>query len=207
MKARTIEAARVDPTQYRTTLNAAIAGDQASAGRLLLELRPRLIAYIQRHLPRELARVIEANDVLQDTQIEAFRRIRTFVDSGDDSFFGWLVTIARRQMLQYLRARRTIKRGHGIKPELSGEFIDELALSSHTPSRSAAGHELAFALETCLQRLPDDYAKAIRLRHIDRLPFSEVATKMQRSERAAQMLCNRGMKLLREQLMSMSRFV
>lgn len=197
----------MDSTQYQTTLNSAIAGDQASVGRLLLELRPRLISYIQHHLPRELTRVIEANDVLQDTQIEAFRRIQTFVDSGVDSFYGWLVTIARRQMLQYLRARRTLKRGYGIKSELSGEFIDELAINVQTPSRSAARHELAFALETCLQRLPDDYAKAIRLRHFERLPFSEVATKMLRSERAAQMLCNRGMKLLREQLMSMSRFV
>jgi RNA polymerase sigma factor (sigma-70 family) len=109
-------------------------------------------------------------------------------------------------MLQYLRARRTLKRGGGLNSEQSSEFLEQLALNTHTPSQSVVRHELAFAVETCLQRIPPDYALAIRLRHLDRLTFAEVADRMHRTERAAQMLCNRGMKQLKEQLRSMSRF-
>jgi RNA polymerase sigma-70 factor (ECF subfamily) len=153
-----------------------------------------------------LTRLVEPNDILQDTQIEAFRRIRSFCDNGGDGFYIWLVQIARRQMLQYLRARRTLKRGGGLALEHSSEFLEQLALDTHTPSQSVVRHELAFAVETCLQRIPPDNALAIRLRHLDRLTFAEVADRMQRTERAAQMLCNRGMKQLKAQLRSMSRF-
>ena len=196
----------MDACQFKSLIQLAVAGDQVATGRLLLELRPRLISYIQRHMPKELVRIVEAGDILQDTQIEAFKKIKSFVDMGEEGFFGWLVTIARRQISHYLRARRTIKRGGGLQREQSGEFIELLSINTHTPSRSAARHELNFAIETCLQRLPIDYAMAIRLRHIDRLPFTEVATQMNRTERAAQMLCNRGIKQLRAQLRSLSRF-
>jgi RNA polymerase sigma-70 factor (ECF subfamily) len=196
----------VDSTQFQLLLQSAVGGDRTAAGRVMLQIRPRLIAYIQRHLPRSLIRLVEPSDILQDAQIEAFRRMESFSDNGNDSFYAWLVQIARRQMLQYLRARRTLKRGGGLNSEQSSEFLEQLALNTHTPSQSVVRHELAFAVETCLQRIPPDYALAIRLRHLDRLTFAEVADRMHRTERAAQMLCNRGMKQLKEQLRSMSRF-
>jgi len=48
--------------------------------------------------------------------------------------------------------------------------------------------------------LPPDYQEVILLRNLERLPFDEVAHRMDRSRPAAQMLWMRAMRKLREAL-------
>ena len=185
----------------------AVAGNTTAAGRLFFLLTPRLRAYVDRRLPRVLTRYVESADVIQDTHIEAFRRIRSFQPDGVDGFEKWLFTIARNQMLQRLRAHRSLKRGSGLtRGDSAAILLEELAMTQHTPSHSAARHELLFAIELGLQRLPNDQAQAVRLRHIERLPVIDVAHRLQRTEHAVHMMCNRGLRQLREHLRSRSRY-
>ena len=70
---------------------------------MLHEYTPRLLAYLQRHLPPELCRIVEPQDVLQDTFFEAFQRVADFRPDGDDAAYRWLVTIARNRILRWRR--------------------------------------------------------------------------------------------------------
>jgi RNA polymerase sigma-70 factor, ECF subfamily len=195
-------------TDLSDQIQAAIAGDATAVACVLLAYRPRLLDYIERKLPNELRRIIDPQDVLQDTQFRAARRIGSFRSDGDDAFYRWLVTISRNRMLQLLEMSQTQKRGGG---ETRGDSIEvlleDLAVSHRTPSRSAAGHELVRVVEACIEQLPSDHAEVIRLRYIEGLSVADVAERMARTGAAVTMLCQRAAKTLREKLRSKSRFL
>jgi RNA polymerase sigma-70 factor (ECF subfamily) len=179
---------------------------------LLLSERGPLLAYINRHLPAELAASADPQDVLQDTYFEAFRRIGQFRADDATSVYRWLVTIARNRIAELLRARRTAKRGGGGASVGQGSdslvaLLEELVVYRRTPSRSAAAHEFLVAVERALGRLDDDYRQAVSLRYLDGLTPGEIARKMGRTERAVHMLCSRGLKAVRMDLRSASLFL
>jgi RNA polymerase sigma factor (sigma-70 family) len=194
-----------------------MAADPLSLQLLFHTERARLLEYVRRHLPAELAGVIDVQDVLQDTYINAFRRMGQFSPGGDSSsVFRWLVTIARHRIAELLRLQRTAKRGGRRSAADLGAADDDdsliqtlaqLAVYQRTPSRSAAAHEFMAAVEESLRRLPGAYRDAVNLRYVQGLTPGEIASKIGRSERAVHMLCNRGLKAVRLDLRSASLFL
>lgn len=188
----------------------AIAGNSAALQRLFYLYHKRLLSYIKKNMPVELQQQMDPQDVLQDSLFEVTRRIREFKDDGDDSFFRWVATIARNRIIDLTRMARAAKRGGG-RSRISADdkllqLLEQLAVYSRTPSRSAAAHEFMAVFDACLARLSDDHQRAIRFRFIDGLSVDEAATKMGRTKGAFHMLCNRGLKALRTELQSASRF-
>lgn len=189
--------------------------DARAAQMLLFSEQPRVLAYIERHLPAIVAALIQPVDVLQDVYVEAFRRIDSFTRRDETSVYRWLVTIARAQIAMLLRRHRAKKRGGGAGGALNVSqgsdsvvlVLEDLAINRHTPSRSAAGHELRAAVEAALARLGEGYAQAIRLRYIEGLTAPEVAEKMGKTVAAVHMLCQRGLQAVRRDLRSMSLYL
>ena len=64
-----------------------------------------------------------------------------------------------------------------------------------SPSVQLQEHERELQLADALTRLPADYREVIELRNLQRLPFDEVAARMERSRPAAQMLWMRAIRL------------
>jgi RNA polymerase sigma-70 factor (ECF subfamily) len=191
-----------------SSLSAAIAGDLSALEAVLRDERPRVLTYIQRHFPPELKRLLEPQDILQDTLFQAARAMTAFQPEGEDCVYRWLVTIARARMLKMVAARRTLKRGGGqTRGDSVAILMAELAIDELTPSRVMAGEELARTIEQCIRNLPTDYAEVVRLRHVDALPVADVAARMGRTEHAVHMLWNRAMKALRKEIRSATRFV
>jgi RNA polymerase sigma-70 factor, ECF subfamily len=73
-------------------------------------------------------------------------------------------------------------------------------VDAETPSRCAVRHEREILLADALAGLPADYRDVIVLRHIEGLPFEEVAQRMDRTAGAVRMLWLRALKKLREVL-------
>jgi RNA polymerase sigma-70 factor (ECF subfamily) len=69
-----------------------------------------------------------------------------------------------------------------------------------------AGHDVEAAIHAALAELKDDYREAVRLRFLQGLEISEVATRMGRTEWSVHKLCSRGLKCLRDVLGDGSRF-
>ena len=86
-------------------------------------------------------------------------------------------------------------------------MLCELAAHEKTPSRSASGHEFMAALEKSLGRLPEDLRTAVTLRYIQGMSPTEIAGKMDRTERAVHQLCYRGVQMVRRELRSASMFI
>jgi len=192
----------------------AASGSAVALETLLHRTHRKLLNYITRHFPNELKNTLEPLDILQDTWLKATRSIEFFRDDGEtESLFRWLASIAQNLLNDQLDYQRAAKRTGITAGKPHGEngiverLLDELAVHSRTPSRSAASHELMALLAAALQRIPADQAEAVRLRHIDRLGIDEIALRMGRTKVAVMNLCNRGLKWLRWELRTASIYV
>lgn len=193
-----------DPgTLHADLLNRAIAGDATALQRLLSGYQSRILARLNRKMPPTLARVLAAEDLLQECLLDVFRTISSFRPNGTHAFERWLITIADNRLIDAIRAWSAAKRGGGmvVAETLSGRsaaipLLELVRVDSHSPSRSMVSHEVEAAVRVAISRLKEDYREAVRLRFLEGLDISEVATRMQRSEWSVHKLCTRGLRQL-----------
>lgn len=179
-------------------------GDAIALKLLLAATRQRLSEYVNRRIPEPLRRLIDADDIVQDTHVEVFRRIGEFTPQGDDAFFRWMATIAFRRLRNVVKWHRAEKRGGGAMPltqqveESMVALLDQCSASGRTPSRSIARRESIAAVRTALQALPDNYRAALWLVYLEGRPVAEAAERLNTTDRAIHGLCRRGLKMLGE---------
>ena len=182
-----------NPASEEALVARATAGDTSATDRLLLAHYRRLSARIGRKIPSECSGTIAADDELQETFAEVFRRLGSFRTQGEQSFYRWLATIAELRLADMVKAARAAKRGGGRKaaqaagnPEAGSvvNLLDLAAAHERTPSRSVARHEAASAIHVAMAGLKGDYREALQLRYLKGLPVAEIAKQMNRTERA-----------------------
>ena len=83
-------------------------GDRASLDALCARHQGRLLALIRLHLSPELAARLAPEDLLQETLLEAARKVGGFEPQGPAAFYRWLVGIARFKIAEAERARRAL---------------------------------------------------------------------------------------------------
>ncbi len=192
----------------------AVGGDKVALKVLLTDSYDDLCRYIERKAPSNLRRIVDAEDVVQDAHVEVFRRIETFQPRGADAFQRWVTTIAISRLRNSVKRHRAAKRNPGLVApmtlrveESSVALFDALAGPGRTPSASLARCEAIDAVHGAIADLPEQYQQVVWLVHIDGCTVKDVATRIDRTERAVHGLCRRGMDLLRERLGSASRFM
>lgn len=194
----------------RELMMRAAGGDAAALERLLQTHRPRLLGYIAKQVPQSMRRLVEPQDVLQDTYFEAFRRMAGLAVGGV-SAYPWLATIARNRIIDLVRAHRSLKRDGKAAADAGDQpvvaLLQDLAIYRRTPSQSAVARELLATLEQALAKLLPDQRHALSLRYLSGLPPAEIAQRMHRTAEAVHLLCNRGLKALRKELRSSSLYI
>jgi RNA polymerase sigma-70 factor (ECF subfamily) len=168
-----------------------------------------LLRYVDRLLPPDVREWHEPMDVLQDVFLDAFCHAQDFPIADEPEARRWLMTIARHRIVDLGRQRRSQKRGGGIGRIPLGSVVallENLAVYSRTPSRSAAAHEFVHVLDDALSRIEANYAQAIRLRYVQGLSCKEAGKKMSCSDKAIQAMCVRGLDALRLEMPSASVF-
>ena len=75
------------------------------------------------------------------------------------------------------------------------------ASNTNTPSVNADNREQQMIIAEVLEGLPDDYRQVIMMRNLQSLSHAEIATEMDRSERAIRMLWLRALKQLRHEVL------
>jgi RNA polymerase sigma-70 factor, ECF subfamily len=79
-----------------------------------------------------------------------------------------------------------------------------MVASYSTPSQHASRREQAVLLADALAQLSEDYREVIILRHLEGLPFADVARRMGRSEDSVQKLWVRSLASLRRSMEGVS---
>ena len=159
------------------------------------------------------AGLFDADDILQVTFLEAFLRISTFEPRGERSFLAWLRQIAENNIRD---AVRELERDKRLPPDRRlvaktnedsyAAFVEQLAVTTSTPSRSLGRKELCANLDGLLASLPPEYETVLRLYELEELPGAEVAERMGRSPGAVRMLLARARERLAEAVVNDPRF-
>jgi len=200
-------------TSSSELIERAVAGDEIATTVLLSICYPRLQKHLQRRIPRDIQGCIDVEDVVQDSQIQIFRNMPAFRNTGPDSFYRWVATVALHRLRNIIKAQRAIKRGRGCT--IGGTLtdggsslmlLDYVCGPENSPSQHAARTEAQVALDACLAELPEHYRQAVRLVYLEGRPVEEVARIMGRTKRAVHNLCHKAKEQLHIALGSTSRF-
>jgi RNA polymerase sigma-70 factor (ECF subfamily) len=198
-------AAEPDPEQL---LRLARAGDEHARGRLLDLFRNYLTLLARLQISRRLQSKVDAQDLVQETFLKAHRHFEQFRGGSEAELAGWLRQILAANVANLVRHYFGTQ---GRDVRLECELADELNRSSQawnlglvapqsSPSQRAARREEAVLLADTLARLPADYGDVIVLRHLEGLPFAEVARRMGRSVDSVEKLWVRALARLRQLL-------
>lgn len=185
-------------------VRAAVAGDQDALAALLAAVGPEVAGRLAREIRPLFRRVLDVDDVLQVTYLEAFLRIARFDYRGPGSFAKWLSRIAMNNLRDAIRGLERQKRPPGDRQiqatdSASGAagLLDRVGWTSTTPSRAVNKREMHETVLRALDRLPPDYAEVLRLYDLEGREVREVAAALQRSEGAFFMLRSRAIDYLR----------
>lgn len=192
-------------------VNRAIGGDM-SALTLLLEQNCGAVRAVL-HIDPKWASVLDPDDVLQVTFLDAFLQIGKFKAEGPGAFLGWLNRIAQNNLRDALRELSAVKRsppgqriGAGGQEDSALLLLANLGMTTTTPSRNAASAEVSAAINSAIALMPPDYGTVVRLYDLEGKSIGDVAAAMGRSTGAVHMLRTRAHEHLREILGSDTAF-
>ncbi|MCI0675089.1 MAG: sigma-70 family RNA polymerase sigma factor [Phycisphaerales bacterium] len=186
-------------------LKNAIAGD----GEALVDLLARHGPYVRRSLHGSIAErwqsMISLDDVMQEAYTDVFISIGGFVPRGEESFSAWLMALAKRNLIDAVRALEAEKRGgdcRRLAPRNRDDsftaLYERVCVTSSTPSRRAAGAEAQASLKQAVEGLPPVYRRVVEMYDLSEMPIQEVAAELRRSVGAVFMLRARAHRSLAE---------
>ncbi|MFA6562000.1 MAG: sigma-70 family RNA polymerase sigma factor [Verrucomicrobiia bacterium] len=183
-------------------------GDERAANELFARCRNYLAVVARAQVESWLRAKADASDLVQETLVEANRDLRQFRGTTEAEWLAWLRQILSRNAADFVRRYRgTDKRQQRLEVPLA-PLPDHSSLAAgleprdtgETPTQQIMRLEREIQIADALTRLEPDYQEIIILRNLERLPFEEVAQRMNRSRPAAQMLWMRAVKKLHEEM-------
>lgn len=177
-------------------LDRARAGDQHA----FRELTDPFRAELQLHCYRILGSLADAEDMLQETLLAAWRSLHSL--SGPGSLRAWLYRIATNRCLNALRAAKSRRPPEPVppfdptEPSLRSEItwlqpypdalLEQMAETAPGPAEQHAAKEtVRLAFIAGLQRLPPRQAAVLVLRDVLDFPLAEVAATLGVTDAAA----------------------
>lgn len=185
-------------------LRLARQGDAASRDRLFELCRGYLAVLARARVESSLRAKVDASDLVQQTMLEAHRDFDRFQGESEGEWLAWLRRILTHNAADFIRryrqtakrrARREVPLRHG-DDSTAAYRAAEPAGREPSPSQQIVAAEDQLRLAAALAQLPPDYQEVIMLRNLQRLPFNEVAQRMERSRPAVQMLWMRAIRKL-----------
>jgi len=190
----------------------AAAGDREAMEELMAAHRLRLRQMVAVRLDGRMASRIDASDVVQESLMEATRRLPEYLEQPEVPFFVWLRQLAWQRLAQLYRfhfkaQRRSVEREVAEIP-VSDEsmllFADRLAASGMAPSRHLRRRETQEQVRVALARLAPVDQEVLVLRHFEQLSTKEIAAVLKISEPAVRHRQRRALERLTRELRSSS---
>lgn len=188
-------------------LSRAVKGDAGALRSLLERYGPPVWSEVDRDIGPRLRSIIDADDVMQVTYMEAFLQIERLTARDVPAFIAWLRRIAQNNLRDAIKELERKKRpdpGRRVHAPAGEDsyiaLVDLLGETTTTPSRHVAAGEACEIIRAMLLRMPDDYATVIREYDLEGRSAPEVAASMGRSAGAIHMLRARAHDRLRSLL-------
>jgi len=172
------------------------AGDRVEFARLV----DAHYEMIYRLVMRMLQNTQDAEDVLQETFIKAYRHIRNF--DGRASISTWLYRIATNEALMHLRRKRPETLSIEEPSEEAGEEQEPMQITDWCcmPEESLMSEETKAYLDQAIEKLPSGLRLVFVLRDIQGLSTRETGEILDISDMAVKTRLSRARLRLREDL-------
>ena len=197
-----------DSSETDDLLRRAADGDRDALAALFARHRDRLEQMVLLRLDRRLRSRIDPADVLQETYLEAARRIAVFARAPTTSVYVWLRVLAGQKLVDLTRrhlgakmrdAGQEISLHRGALPQASSLSLAAQLLGRLTsPSRAAIRAETRLRVQEALNSLDPIDREVLALRHFELMTNGEVAQVLGLSKAAASNRYVRALKRLKE---------
>jgi RNA polymerase sigma-70 factor (ECF subfamily) len=202
-----------DNSDVRRLVELAADGDEAAWEQLLRDHRPRLRRMVALRLDRRLNGRIDASDVIQESYIDAARRLGDYAKNPTMPFFLWLRFLTGQRLLEQHRrhlgaqardAGREISLYHGAYPEATtADLAAHLLGKLSSPSQAAIRIEQTIRLQEALNSLEPIDREILALRHFEQFSNGEAAEVLGLDKSAASKRYGRALVRLKDALMAM----
>ncbi len=157
------------------------------------ELISRYENQIYRFGFRMCGQVQDAEDVVQDTFVSAFRYLKTF--RGEASLLTWLLKIASSVCLKKRRLKKNEPRQHVSFDDLQEQPAGESQIGDRdedpTPDEIVLSQEVREKFHQALAAIPAHYRQVLVLREMEGLSTREVADVLELTESAVKVRLHR----------------
>jgi len=174
------------------------AGDSQAFAGLFVKYESRLAVLIHYKLGQDLRRLVDVDDVLQETLMRAYRDIGGFQYRSPGAFMSWLARIAEHVIMDLARSQGRQKReAEMVRFRSDSNPGGSEPVDSMTPSRIFRENEALVRLIEQLDELPEDYRNVILLAKVEGLTTAALAERLGKSREATSLLLHRAIKRLR----------
>jgi RNA polymerase sigma-70 factor (ECF subfamily) len=185
------------------------AGDPRAFDQLFARHRAVLYRVVTRRLGRSLRGRIDPSDVVQETQIDAMRRLHDFFERRPMPFRTWLVRTAVQRVLKFRRHAQAARRDIGRERPLPvdddssspGPFRS-IAADGLTASQQIAARDLASRLHAVLDRLPEPDRAIVGMRALEGLSYEDAGIRLEIDPATARKRYGRALLRLRALLLA-----
>ncbi len=128
---------------------------------------------IARHVARYMKSAADAEDVVQEAFIRAYRGLPSF--RGDSTFYTWLYRIAANVAMRHLKQRPSEVLLGDDAPEERTDAFEPGVSDASQPERVLIAAQIADTVQRALGKLQPDLAEALMLFEVENKPYAEIA--------------------------------
>jgi RNA polymerase sigma-70 factor (ECF subfamily) len=166
-----------DSAETHALLEQAGAGDRQALERLFRHYRPLLRRFVALRLDPGLRQRQDASDVVQEAELEAYRRLGDFLRRRPMPFALWLRKTAYERLLKARRHAGAGRRALACEvplPDRSSRFLARQLLAGSAPGAGLDREEAARRVRQAVAGLPEVDLQVVVMRNFDGLSNPEI---------------------------------
>ena len=141
--------------------------------------RALLRRVIELRLDNRMRARLDASDIIQETHIEAFRRLPDYLERRPMPFGLWLRRTACERLIMHRRqhiqsAKRSVRRELPLPDHSSALLARKLIAPGASPSQEFNEKERCAEVRQAVARLPETDREVLLMRHFEGLSYREI---------------------------------
>jgi len=193
-----------DSLETKRLLKCAAGGDRQAFDQLFQLHRQSLRRLVSLRMDGRLRQRLDPSDVVQETQLIAYRRFNDFLKRRPMPFRLWLRRTAQQQVcdaqrMHLDRRRRSVLREEAVLSR-SSRLIARGLLSGSSPLEKLARREQVRRIAAAVAELADTDREIVVMRNVEGLTFEEIAPVLDMQPAAVRQRYGRALIKLRSKL-------
>lgn len=162
-----------DSNETRLLLERVSQGDRVALGELFERYRDGLRHAVAMRLDRQVRARIDPSDVVQETLLDAYRRLDDYLARRPMSLGLWLRKTAHERLLKlqekHFAGRRSVRREALLPDRTSLDLVRRLLSRGESPSQEVVSHECVRQVREALAQLPQAERDILLMRYMEKL--------------------------------------